>query len=174
MATYEGEAMAKVPPVLNGDQELIFITHDECVFYSNDGKRKIWVPNGEMPLRKKGNGKPIMVSEFISEECGQLKLSNEEIRMHPNIPVEARCYIIPDKNQENYWTIDGLSDQIQNKAIPIFKTKFLNTTAIFDFDNSTNYTAYAKNTLVVSRMSLGPSRTQPVMQSTTYNNANED
>ncbi|CAG8725905.1 3842_t:CDS:2 [Cetraspora pellucida] len=99
MATYKGEAMVKIPPVLNrGEKELIFITHDECIFYSNDGKKKIWVPNGEMPLRKKGDRRPIMVSEFILGECGQLKLSNDEIRMHLNIPVEAHSTTYVDAN----------------------------------------------------------------------------
>jgi hypothetical protein len=100
--------------------------------------------DGEMPLRKKGNGRSIMVSEFLLEACGRLQLSEEEKRIHPNVPVEARCYLTPGRNQEGYWTVEDLLNQIKNKAIPIFETKFPDAIAVFAFDNSTNHTAYAK------------------------------
>ena len=62
MAKYEGENMERKPPILESDdKEIILITHDECVFYSNDGKRGVWAKSGELPLRKKGNGRSIMV-----------------------------------------------------------------------------------------------------------------
>ena len=103
MARYEEEKMDAIPPVLRPEErELILITHDECIFYTNDRKKKIWIPDDEMLLRKKGNGKSIMVSEFLSEACGQLKLSEEEATRNPNIPTEARCYLLPDKNQKGY------------------------------------------------------------------------
>ena len=57
MMKYEGPEMEIILPVLaSGEWKLIFVTHNECIFYANDGKRRIWVINEEMPLRKKGNG----------------------------------------------------------------------------------------------------------------------
>ena len=54
MSKYEGENMDHVQPNLTeGEKERILVTHDECIFYSNDGKRGIWAKYGEMPLRKK-------------------------------------------------------------------------------------------------------------------------
>jgi hypothetical protein len=42
MAKYEGENMERIPPTLGADEkEVILVTHDECVFYSNDGKRGV-------------------------------------------------------------------------------------------------------------------------------------
>ena len=39
MARYEGENMERTPLTLGpNDKKIILITHDECVFYSNDGK----------------------------------------------------------------------------------------------------------------------------------------
>ncbi len=103
MARYEEEKMDAIPPVLRPEErELILITHDECIFYTNDRKKKIWIPDDEMLLRKKGNGKSIMMSEFLSKACGQLKLNEEEATRNPNIPTEARCYLLPGKNQEGY------------------------------------------------------------------------
>ncbi len=78
MAIYEGDNMEKVPPLLTlEEKEHILIVHDECIFYSNDEKREIWAKSGELPLRKKGNEKSIMVSEFLTEACGRLKLTAE-------------------------------------------------------------------------------------------------
>ncbi|CAG8630957.1 1870_t:CDS:2, partial [Scutellospora calospora] len=100
--------------------------YDKCVFYSNDGKRGIWMPDRNMLLRKKGNKKSIMVNKFLLEECGQLKLSEEEIRIHLNVSTK----------------------QVRDKAIPIFEAKFPNAIAVFAFNNSTNYTVYAEDALI--------------------------
>ncbi len=99
MARYKEEEMDAISLVLRPEErELILITYDECIFYTNDGKKKIWIPDGEMLLRKKGNEKSIMVSEFLLEACGWLKLSEEEATRNPNIPTEACCYLLPGKN----------------------------------------------------------------------------
>src|SRR5260363_30199 len=98
-ATYEGINMKWVPPVLKvGERELILVTHNECIFYSYDRKRGIWLYDGMMPLCKKENGKLIMVSEFVSEACGRLQLSEKERENYRDIPAEARCYLTPSKN----------------------------------------------------------------------------
>jgi hypothetical protein len=40
MAIYEGDLMERKPPVLSeGEKEHILVTHDESIFYSNDGSR---------------------------------------------------------------------------------------------------------------------------------------
>ena len=67
----------------------IFVTHDECLFYANDDRPIIWTPLGEPPLRKKGQGKSIMVSDFLIETIGCLKLTDEQAQIHPEISQEA-------------------------------------------------------------------------------------
>ncbi len=42
-----------------------------------------------MLLQKKGNGRSIMVSEFLTEINGRLRLQQEDIEKYPNIPKEA-------------------------------------------------------------------------------------
>ena len=44
-------------------------------FFIGDGKRGVWTKSEELPLQKKGNSHSIMVSEFLLEECGRLKLN---------------------------------------------------------------------------------------------------
>ncbi len=42
MTKYESETMEWIPPILEpNDKEIILVTHDECIFYSNDGKRDV-------------------------------------------------------------------------------------------------------------------------------------
>ena len=42
MAKYEGENMEQTLPTLGlNDKEVILITHDKCVFYSNDRKQEV-------------------------------------------------------------------------------------------------------------------------------------
>ncbi|CAG8756355.1 22800_t:CDS:2 [Cetraspora pellucida] len=72
------------------------------------------------------------LSEFLLKECGWLKLSEKEIRIHPNIPTEAY------------------------KAISIFEAKFPNAMAMFAFNNSTNHGTYAEDALIAARMNLKP------------------
>ena len=51
MSKYEGEFMDRICPDLSeGEKERVLVVHDECIFYSNDGKRGLWTRNGEMPL----------------------------------------------------------------------------------------------------------------------------
>ncbi|CAI2182262.1 1432_t:CDS:2 [Funneliformis geosporum] len=42
MSKYEGENMEWIPLILESNgKEIIHITHDECIFYSNNGKRRV-------------------------------------------------------------------------------------------------------------------------------------
>ena len=51
MAKYDGEQMERIAPNLTENQkEIVLITHDECIFYANDGKRGVWAKSGELPL----------------------------------------------------------------------------------------------------------------------------
>jgi hypothetical protein len=70
----------------------------------------VWAKSGELPLRKKGNGRSIMVSEFLLEECGRLKLNAQQHQENPLIPEEARAYLKPGKDREGYWTSEHLID----------------------------------------------------------------
>ncbi|CAJ0765859.1 22528_t:CDS:2, partial [Entrophospora sp. SA101] len=101
-----------IPPILSPDKkEIILVTHDECIFYSNDGKRGAWARDGELPLKKKGNGRCIMVSEFLTEIHGRLCLNQDQIIDNPDVPEEAKTILKPGKNHEGYWKSDDLVGQ---------------------------------------------------------------
>jgi len=61
-----------------------------------------------------------------------------------------------------------LLEQIKSKAIPIFKAKFSNATAVFVFNNNTNHAAYAKDALVAVRMNLDFEKKQLIMRLTSF------
>jgi len=169
MPIFEGENMEKLDPLLLSNEKThIFITHDECLFYANDDRPIIWAPLGELPLRKKGQGKSIMVSEFLTEIDGRLKLSEEETLLYSEIPIEARKFLKPGKNEEGWWTADHLLDQVINYAIPIFEAKYPNSVGVFAFDNSTNHGAMAKDALNINKMNVNPGGKQAVMRSTFF------
>jgi hypothetical protein len=147
----------------NEERPLVFYTHDESIFYSNDGQRVIWHPKGEMPLRKKGRGRSIMVSEFISEVDGPLRHTRAD-----GSRLEAREIIQPGKQYDGYWTGKGVAEQFK-KAIAIHKEKFSDYDALWAFDNSSNHNCFADNALLVSRMNLGPGGQQALLRDTIFN-----
>ncbi len=98
-----------------------------------------------------------MVSEFLSEECGHLKLNTQQHQENPFISEEAHVYLQPGKDREGYWTSEHLIDQVKTKAIPIFEILFSNCIGLFAFDNSSNHAAFKSDTLIASKMNLKPS-----------------
>ena len=109
-----------------------------------------------------------MVSEFLTEECGRLKLNLQQCQENPSIPEEARVYLQSGKDQEGFWTSEHLIEQLKMKAIPIFETLFPNCIALFAFDNSSNHAAYRSDAFVASRMNLKSRGKQPKMKDTTF------
>ncbi|CAB4491800.1 unnamed protein product [Rhizophagus irregularis] len=109
-----------------------------------------------------------MVSEFLSEECGRLKLNAQQHQENSFIPQEACTYLQPSKDQEGYWTSEHLIDQVKTKAIPIFETLFPNCIGLFAFDNSSNHAAFRHDALVASKMNLKPGRKQPKMRNMVF------
>ena len=68
MSKYEGKIIDCIHFNLpKEEKKRILVTHDECIFYSNDDKHGIWTKNGELLLWKKGNGRSIIVSEFLTK-----------------------------------------------------------------------------------------------------------
>ncbi|RIA88324.1 hypothetical protein C1645_739489 [Glomus cerebriforme] len=62
------ECEIQVNSELEDDECLhIFVIHDKTTFQSNDGQKSEWRPKNEQPLRKKGQGQLIHVSDFLTE-----------------------------------------------------------------------------------------------------------
>ncbi|PKY44370.1 hypothetical protein RhiirA4_458653 [Rhizophagus irregularis] len=112
MSKYESESMDRIHPNLpEEERKRILVVHDECIFYSNDGKCEL-----------------------------RLRLQQTDIEKHLHIPEAARCYLKPGINQDGYWTVEHLPEQIEYKAIPIFKTLYPDCSyRILTLSQITNY-----------------------------------
>lgn len=122
MEEYEGDEMQIVVPPSRlqiWDNRHILVTHDECVFYSNDAKKSMWLEENEGIIRKKGQGGSIMVSEFLCSCHGRLRLDPATAEQL-GLPAEAREIIKPGKNADGYWTSEQMVKQLTEKALPIF------------------------------------------------------
>jgi hypothetical protein len=120
MPVFEGEDMdIRIDPDLSCEESLhVLVTHDESLFHANDGRRSGWGPKEEQPLRKKGQGRAIHVSEFLCETLGRLKLSDEQCAVLGNdFPAEARVIIHPGKNHDGFWNVEQLVKQVRPEAI---------------------------------------------------------
>ena len=71
-------------PVLNGLLfQLVFITHDESIFYQNDSHKTTWAQKTSQPVpQPKGNGQTIMVSDFLTYKWGPLHNDHKFIHHH--------------------------------------------------------------------------------------------
>jgi hypothetical protein len=156
MFQYEGEFMEKlIPPSLNvGERPLILVTHDESCFSSHDGRDFVWLDEDNHPIRPKGDGRSLMVSAFLCECHGLLRLSDEQKLLHPGIPADATVIIKPGVNAEGYWKNSDLVAQLVEKAFPIFRVLHPDCDGLFMFDNSQNHHAKPPDALNVNVLNL--------------------
>lgn len=164
------------PPVSGEpDPELsVPIFHDESTFHSNDDQKWMWAEKGKQPIRPKSQGRGIMVSDFIDEHNGYLRLSDEEYDRekgsHPGLWKEARCFLKIGAEYEGYWDSGKFLKQVDH-SITIAELKYPKEThsLVFLFDQSSGHTAFADNALNVNRMNVKPGGAQPAMRDTIWN-----
>lgn len=79
-----------------------------------------------MVIKPKGQGRGIMISDFIDEHNGFLALSNAEFeegkQTYPNLKQEARVKLKIGAEFEGYWNSDKFLQQMVD-AIQIAKVK---------------------------------------------------
>ena len=106
------------------------------------------------PLRKKGNKRFIIVSEFLIKAIKHFQISQNQQQYYFNIFYKAHVIFNFRKNQEGYWIAHHIAEQLKTKAILIFNAFFSNNIIIFTFDNSSNHSAYSDNILIANQMLL--------------------
>ena len=107
-----------------GNQEavrkLVFIYHDETVFHTNEDKAYSWTEGGRMKLNPKGQGQGIMISDFVDEHCGFLRLSDEDYsrlsKSDPTLKQSARQQIVisHDHGKKGYWNNDHFVSNVKD------------------------------------------------------------
>ena len=109
-------------------KKVVFIYHDESVFYANDAPSQGWHdPDKSRAIRPKGKGKGIMVSDFITEYGGYLALTDEELQrarsLDPNFPRTARELFVFGEQYDGYWTNELLMAQVYSSFEDCHKLK---------------------------------------------------
>jgi len=93
--------MVEKPPALKpGEQERHVIAHDEVCFHANNLSQTEWVAGGKQPLRQKGRGRIIHVSDFIIECAGRLCLTESEQEAQMKLPCVPDIEPIPAESSQ--------------------------------------------------------------------------
>ena len=154
MITYVGDDCEKAiqPDLEDGVRPLVLVVQDESCFSSNDARKTIWKQRNGNILRPKGSGRSLMVSEFLCECHGRLRLTAEQQTLNPGVPSEAGIIIKPGKGADGYWDNDDLVRQTETFVIPIFKVLHQGCDALICYDHSMNHLANAPDALVAGRL----------------------
>ena len=154
-------------------KHLVLIFHDESTFHSNDDQGWMWGEKGKTIIKPKGQGRGIMVSDFIEEHNGFLALTDSEYQegklIYPDLQQQARTLLKYGAEFEGYWNSEKFLKQME-AAIKIAKVKYSpDKYNVWFFDHSSGHTTFAEDVLNASRMNVKPGGKQPVMHDTVYN-----
>ncbi len=101
------ERAATPPPDAETRKKLVLVYHDESIFSTNEGQRWAWATGDDPVIQPKTKGAGIMVSDYIEEHDGFLKLSSSEAALaqacDPNFPTTARAMLECGAQKEGYW-----------------------------------------------------------------------
>ncbi len=173
MATYDDVSLDQIPLTLQpGEKEHVLVVQDETIFHTNEYRQHMWVKGDQQPIRKKGGGRVIHVSDYISETVRRLKLSEEQISDQHKLlakkqlaKFEARAIIYPGKGFDAWWDLKQLIEQIKN-TIPIFELTHPNCMAVFIFNRSSAHEGFAEDALNINHMNVNPSGKQKWLRNT--------
>ena len=152
----------------------IVLFHDESTFQANDYERTMWGTKDDHMLVPKSKGAGIMISDFISEQDGYLRLTNEELaagrEKFPRLKQHARRSIEYGENRDGYWTSERFLEQLKDCAL-ITEYKYPREQGykvVWVFDHSSCHGAYADDALIASRMNAKPGGKQPLLRDTVW------
>jgi len=177
MSHYDDTTLERITPTLQqGEKEHVLIVQDETIFHTNEYRRRVWLTADQQPIKRKGHGRAVHVSNFICETIGQLALSEAQIQVQLDLPedseatrletFEARKITYPGKGRDTWWDLLQLVKQLKS-TIAIFGYTHPNCTGIFVFDRSSAHEGYAEDSLNVNSMNINPGGKQKKLHDTT-------
>ena len=165
---------AATPPLdAEFKKKLVLIYHDESIFSTNEGQHWMWASEDMAVLKPKTRGSGIMVSDYIDQHNGFLRLGDEEYRNakagDPSFPKEARALLEYGAEREGYWTSEKFIANVAD-AVRIAEFKYPPHThsICWLFDQSSCHRAFAEDALNAKRMNLRPGGKQPKMHDTSW------
>ena len=155
MDIYAGDEMEICiqPELSSGERKVVLVTQDECIFQAHDGSKRIWQEETRREIRPKGPGASIMVSAFLCQCHGMLRLPNETAEIYPDLESDSTVIMYPGTNKDGYFTNVHLAQQT-SKMLKIFEILHPGCSALVAYVNSSNHHAMADDALVASRLNL--------------------
>ena len=96
-------------------KRVVLLFHDESTFHSNEDQGWMWAEKGEQPIRPKGLGRGIMVSDFVDKFNGLLRLTEEEFErgklMYPDLKKKARVLLSMEWRVKDIGIVRNLSSK---------------------------------------------------------------
>lgn len=165
------------PPPPPGQKHLVIIDHDETTFYANIDQTKGWSERGHQFIKPKGKGSSIMVSDFIDEMNGRLRLTDEDYERHktakPGLKQDARVLLECGENRDGYWDSKKLLLQVKDAAdIAELKYPADQYDILWLFDNAPSHRKMADDALNVNNMNMKPGGHKPILHDTQFTDAN--
>ena len=114
-----------------------------------------------------------MVSDFVDQHSGFLKLSDEEhalaCAVDAKFPKSARVLLEYGADKQGYWTGEKFMENVKD-AVRIAKFKYDSNkhTVVFIFDQSSCHRAFSEDALNSARMNVKPGGKQPAMHDTVW------
>ena len=168
------DEMAPVPPPdAEYRKKLVLIFHDECIFSTNEGQLWAWATENDSVIQPKTKGTGIMISDYIDQHNGFLRLTDAEIQLarssQPTFPTTARATLEYGADKGGYWNSQKFLTNVKD-AIKIAKFKYPEDkhTVVFVFDSSSCHRAYAPDALNAKTMNVKPGGAQPPLRDTTW------
>lgn len=160
---------ALTPPIdAESRKRLVLIYHDESIFNTNEGQTWAWATGEEPIIQPKTKGAGIMVSDFIEQHDGFLRLPEFQAR-HADLPSTARVLLEYGAEKEGYWNSERFINNVKDALkIAAFKYPARRNTLVFVFDQSSCHKAFAEDALNASRMNVRPGGKQPCMRDTVW------
>ena len=173
MTKYDDKTLDPIPPTLApGEKEHVLVPQDETTVHTNEGLCRQWLKGDQQPLKKKGNGRGIHISDWICETTGRLALSPEQIATQSELSealklkvMDAHKIIYPGKNHDAWWDLNQLLDQTKN-VVNIFEYLHPDKVRIWVFDCSSAHKGLATDALYVNNMNVNPGGKQRHMHTT--------
>jgi len=82
---------------MRSEKQLVIICHDESSFNANEDQNLVWAEDGTQILKPKERGSGLMISDYIDEYNGYLKLDNdtfeEYVKQNPDLKRKPRAKI---------------------------------------------------------------------------------
>ena len=119
---------ADLPHMLKeeGEKRIVWF-HDESTYNTTEDTPTLWGEKGKLPIKPKGRGSSIMVSELIEERDGYLHVALlyefEVANTDQVIEKSALAILKIGEQREGYWNSDRFMEQVA-KAVKIAEVKY--------------------------------------------------